>query len=112
MDGANVEGDYPIRKLDIDTPASALHVWHTHFDTAAAQADINVVYPIDRRKELVAEGLIGRVASPAVSFMGFSNVFRMRDEVVPAVVAAVRPTGLAGRPRTSPTVSHTPGSKS
>jgi hypothetical protein len=34
------------------------------------------------------------VASPAVSFMGyFSNVFRMRDEVMPAVVAAVRRSG-------------------
>jgi D-proline reductase (dithiol) PrdB len=94
MDGANVEGDYTIRELDIETPASALHVWHTHFDTAAALADINVVYPIDRLKELVAQGVIGRVASSAVSFMGyFSNVFRMRDEVVPAVVAAVRRAG-------------------
>jgi D-proline reductase (dithiol) PrdB len=83
-----------------------------HFDAAAAHADINVVYPIDRLKELVAQGLIGRVASRAVSVMGFSNMFGMRDEVVPAVVAAVRPTGLAGRPRTSPTVFHTPGSKS
>ncbi len=50
VDGANIEGDYTIRELDIDTPASALKVWHTHFDTAAAQADINVVYPIDRLK--------------------------------------------------------------
>ena len=94
LDGPNIEGDYTIRELDIDTPAAALKVWHTHFDTAAAQADINVVYPIDRLKELAAEGLIGRVASPGVSFMGyFSNVFRMRDEVVPAVVAAVQRSG-------------------
>ena len=94
MDGANIEGDYTIRELDIDSPVSTLHVWHTHFDTAAAQADINVVYPIDRLKELAAAGFIGGVASPAVSFMGyFSNVFRIRDEVVPAVVAAVRRSG-------------------
>jgi len=94
MDGANIEGDYTIRELDIDTPASALHFWHTHFDNAAAQADVNVVYPIERLKELAAEGLIGRVASPAVSFMGyFSNVFRIRDEVVPAIVSAVQRSG-------------------
>jgi D-proline reductase (dithiol) PrdB len=94
MDGANIEGDYTIRELDIDTPVSALTVWHTHFDTAAAQADINVAYPIDRLKELAVEGVIGQVASPAVSFMGyFSNVFRIRDEVVPAVVAAVQRSG-------------------
>lgn len=94
MDGSNIEGDYTIRLLDVDTPTSNLRVWHTHFDTRIAQQDINVVYPIDRLKELAAEGVIGRVASPAVSFMGyFTNVFRMRDEVAPAVVAAVRGSG-------------------
>lgn len=93
MDGPNIEGDYTIRLLDIDTPTADLRIWHTHFDTAAAQADINVVYPIDRLKELANDGTLGRVASPAVSFMGyFTNVFRMRDEVAPAVVDAVRGT--------------------
>ena len=43
MDGANIEGDYTIRELDTAAPAAALHIWHTHFDTAAAVADINVV---------------------------------------------------------------------
>jgi D-proline reductase (dithiol) PrdB len=94
VDGANIEGDYTVRELDIDTPAPELKVWHTHFDPTDARQDINVVYPIDRLQELAAEGFIGRVASPAVSFMGyFSNVFRMRDEVVPAVVATVRRSG-------------------
>jgi D-proline reductase (dithiol) PrdB len=94
MDGPNIEGDYTIRLIDIDTPSSALRTWHTHFDTAAAQQDMNVVYPIDRLKELAVAGVIGRVASPAVSFMGyFSNVFRIRDEVAPAIVDAVRSSG-------------------
>jgi len=94
MDGANIEGDYSIRLLDVDTPLTALRVWHTHFDTRLAQQDINVVYPIDRLKELAQERVIGRVATPAVSFMGyFANVFRIRDEVAPAVVAAVRGSG-------------------
>jgi len=89
MDGPNIEGDYTIRLLDIDTPTSDLSIWHTHFDLAPA-LDINVVYPIDRLKELAADGTIGGVASPAVSFMGyFTNVFRIRDEVAPAVVDAV-----------------------
>ena len=82
------------RLLDVDRPTGELRVWHTHFDTGPAQQDINVVYPIDRLKELAAEGIVGRVASPAVSFMGyFANVFRIRDEVAPAVVAAVRGSG-------------------
>jgi D-proline reductase (dithiol) PrdB len=94
MDGPNIEGDYTIRLLDIDTPTSELNIWHTHFDLAPAREDINVVYPIDRLKELAADGTIGGVANPAVSFMGyFSNVFRIRDEVAPAVVDAVLKSG-------------------
>jgi D-proline reductase (dithiol) PrdB len=94
MDGPNIEGDYTIRLLDTDTPTSELRIWHTHFDLAAAQADINVVYPIDRLKDLAADGTIRDVASPAVSFMGyFSNVFRVRDEVAPAIIDAVKKSG-------------------
>jgi len=94
MDGPNIEGDYTIRLLDIDTPTSDLRIWHTHFDLGPALEDINVVYPIDRLKELAADGTIGGVASPAVSFMGyFTNVFRIRDEVAPAVVDAVQKSG-------------------
>src|SRR5713226_5996711 len=48
MDSANVEGDYTIRLLDIDRDPKELTISHSHFDHAAAEADINVVYPIDR----------------------------------------------------------------
>ena len=90
MDGPNIEGDYTVRVIDIEQPTSGLQISHTHFDTAAAREDINVVYPIDRLNELAAEGVIGRVAPQAISFMGyFSNVYRIRDDVCPAVVSAV-----------------------
>src|SRR5207248_10149131 len=29
MDGDNIEGDYTLRLLDIDTPVSELRIWHT-----------------------------------------------------------------------------------
>src|SRR5579864_9458445 len=94
MDGPNIEGDYSTRLLDINTPTSELRIWHTHFDLGPALEDINVVYSIDRVKELAADGAIGGVANPAVSFMGYlSNVFRIRDEVAPAVVDAVEKSG-------------------
>jgi D-proline reductase (dithiol) PrdB len=94
MDGSNIEGDYTIRRLDTNRAVSELRSSHTHFDRTAAEQDMNVVYPLDRLKELAAEGVIGRVAPWGVSFMGyFTNVFRMRDEVAPAVVAAVKEAG-------------------
>ena len=66
MDGENIEGDYTLRLLDTDTPVSELRIWHTHFDVTAANQDINVVYPVDRLKELAVEGTVARVATPAV----------------------------------------------
>ncbi len=91
MDGPHIEGDYTIRLLDTSLPTQSLSTWHTHFDVASAQEDFNIVYPIDRLKELAAEGVIGQVAAHGVSFMGyFTNVFRMRDEVAPQVVGALK----------------------
>jgi D-proline reductase (dithiol) PrdB len=41
-----------------------------NFDRAGAIADLNVVYPVDRLAELVADGVIGSVAPTHISFMG------------------------------------------
>lgn len=41
-----------------------------NFDRAGLTADLNVAYPADRLDELVADGVIGSVASSHVSFMG------------------------------------------
>jgi len=97
MDGPNIEGDYTIRVLDTAADPRTLKIWHTHFDLTAAQEDVNVVYPIDALHALAEEGMIGKVEPVAVSFMGyFSNVFRMRDEVAPAVVQVLRDAGADG----------------
>ena len=39
-------------------------------DRSGFQEDINVVFPIDRFKELESEGVIGRLADVNYSFMG------------------------------------------
>lgn len=41
-----------------------------NFDRTGFQQDINVVFPIDRLKELAADGVIGEVADYHYSFMG------------------------------------------
>lgn len=97
MDGPNIEGDYTIRLLDIDAPLHQLVISQTHFDTGPAYEDPNVVYPIDRLKELQQQGIIGQVAPQGVSFMGFfTNAFRIRDEVAPAIVAALHAQNVDG----------------
>ena len=44
-----------------------------NFDRAGFQRDLNVVYPIDRLRELVAEGVIGGVAETHFSVMGSTD---------------------------------------
>jgi D-proline reductase (dithiol) PrdB len=60
------------RVIPGDTPAAKLVMSHVsvNFDRSGFQADLNVVFPIDRLAELAQEGFIGSVAQYHYSFMG------------------------------------------
>ena len=47
-----------------------------NYDRTGFQEDRNVVFPIDRLRELAAEG-IGSVAIPIISFMGATDPIQM-----------------------------------
>ncbi|NNL84522.1 MAG: selenoprotein B glycine/betaine/sarcosine/D-proline reductase [Myxococcales bacterium] len=49
----------------------------SNFDRTGFQHDYNVVFPLDRLKELAEEGLIGSVAKYHYSFMGATDPKRM-----------------------------------
>lgn len=65
-------GDGSYRVIAADTPARDLVMSHisVNFDRTGFQQDHNVVFPIDRLRELVADGIIGSMASVHYSFMG------------------------------------------
>ena len=64
------DGSY--RVIPAQTPASELVMSHVsvNFDRTGFQQDHNVVFPIDRLRELVADGTVGSMASVHYSFMG------------------------------------------
>jgi D-proline reductase (dithiol) PrdB len=64
------EGSYRI--IPADTIARDLVMSHVsvNFDRTGFQQDHNVVFPIDRLRELVAEGTVGSMAALHYSFMG------------------------------------------
>jgi D-proline reductase (dithiol) PrdB len=70
-----VSGDTDYRALPADTPADRLLMTHVsvNFDRTGFQRDVNVVYPLDRLREMAAEGAIGSVAATHYSFMGASD---------------------------------------
>jgi len=65
--------DYRI--IASDTPPSEIVMSHisTNYDRTGYQQDINVVFPLQRLKELVKEGEIGSVAQYHYSFMGATD---------------------------------------
>ena len=50
-----------------------------NFDRAGFQRDINVVFPIDRLKDLASEGVIGSVADTHYTVMGSTDPAAMRE---------------------------------
>lgn len=65
-------GSAEFRRLPAATPAADILMSHVsiNFDRAGFQRDINVVYPIDRLRELADEGVIGGVADTHYTIMG------------------------------------------
>jgi D-proline reductase (dithiol) PrdB len=84
--GLVVRGDDPFRGRDADyrvipgdTRPDDLLISHIsiNFDRTGFQEDWNVVFPLDRLRELAAEGVIGSVARTHYSFMGATDPVQM-----------------------------------
>lgn len=60
------------RAIGRETPAGDIVMSHTsvNFDRSGLAEDVNVVFPIDRFRELEASGAIGSMADVHYSFMG------------------------------------------
>jgi D-proline reductase (dithiol) PrdB len=68
-------GSAECRFLPASMPAADILMSHVsiNFDRAGFQRDLNVVYPIDRLRELAAEGVIGGVAETHFTVMGSTD---------------------------------------
>src|SRR6201989_631396 len=65
-------GDLGFRIIPDDAQTSDLMVTHHHYDHADADADINVVFPLDVLRDLKEEGFIREVARKHVGYMGYT----------------------------------------
>ena len=72
----DVDGDNSWRVIPGEVESRQLMVTHEHYDHSDADQDINCVFPLDRLRELVAEGIIGGVSDVHLGFMGYSQNFR------------------------------------
>jgi D-proline reductase (dithiol) PrdB len=73
------DADY--RAIPSDTRAADLLISHIsiNFDRTGFQEDWNVVFPLDRLRDLEREGAIGSIADTHYSFMGATDPVQMES---------------------------------
>ncbi len=91
------EGDPTFRAIDTSGAVSDLVITHDYYDHRDADKDINVVFPIDRLRELEKEGMIGSVATKYYGFMGHilgRHVHRLINGSAPEVAKRLAGDGV------------------
>jgi hypothetical protein len=90
-------GDTSWRAIAGDAETKDLRYDDEHYDHACVDRDLNCVFPIDRVRELAAEGRVGGLTARHFS-LGFSQALReLRERVIPQLVREVdreRPTAV------------------
>ncbi len=80
------EGEKEFRVIPGDVDTAELMITHPFYDHSDADRDVNCVFPLDRLRELAAEGAIAGVNNVHVGWMGtFPNLRDVYNETVPAI---------------------------
>ncbi len=78
----HTKDDTSYREISKDAAITELRISHFGYRTQDAQRDPNCVFPMERMRELAADGVIGELADPAYSFMGgIYSARRVRAEL-------------------------------
>ena len=89
-------GEQSYRVIPADTPSADIIQSHTSlgFDRVPIMRDVNITYPIDRLRDLVARGEVGGLAPNGYSFMGAQReLTRIEGETGPDVARRLREDG-------------------
>lgn len=70
FDMLDKQGDPTYRELPSGTPKEDYTITHDYYDHTDADRDLNIVFPIDRLREMRDAGLIGGLAGTNYGFMG------------------------------------------
>jgi D-proline reductase (dithiol) PrdB len=97
FDMQNADGDASFRLIPRTVSPADLTITHDYYDHAAADRDVNVVFPLERLRELATAGRIGRVAPRHVGAMGHildREERRLVAESAPAIARLLREDGV------------------
>lgn len=82
-----VRDDLTFRLIPKDIDVQRLAISHNNYDHTDAEKDPNVVFPLERLRELEREGFIGELAPEAITIMG--RIFRrtqLQKEMIPQML--------------------------
>jgi D-proline reductase (dithiol) PrdB len=88
----DARNDHRLDAIDQHAPADDFQIHDSYYDHRDAEQDINCIFPIERLRELAANGEIGQVSERLWSgFMGrIYNRSKVMEESAPAFAAALR----------------------
>jgi D-proline reductase (dithiol) PrdB len=95
FDVASPHGDWTFRKIPMDVDISDLEITHTHYNHVEADKDINCIFPVDRLRELLADGLVGGISPHAYSIMGFNpDPTNLVNQTIPELTEQYKSDGV------------------
>jgi D-proline reductase (dithiol) PrdB len=72
FDTAHPIGDYSFRAVPSSARVDELEIHQIKFPTFGAHEDLNVIFPIERLRELVADSTLGGLTARLFSFVGYN----------------------------------------
>ncbi len=91
----NLAGDFTFREIPGDAKSSDLMVSHGGYDNGDVNKDVNCMFPIDRIRELAAEGFIKEIAPVNFGFMGGGgDQAKFTDETGPEIAKRLKEEGV------------------
>ena len=94
LDVVHPIGDFTYRRVPTDADVDTLEIHHLKYPVHGAQRDLNVVFPLERLRELHDEGVIGPLTDNFYTVLGYNmdplGVEERLAEDVAAALAAER----------------------
>jgi D-proline reductase (dithiol) PrdB len=97
FDMMDPDGDPTFREIPAHTSPRDLRITHDYYDHTDADRDINVVFPLERVRELETLGEIGAVNPRHFSFMGHiknAHIATLLNDTAPGVASALKSDGV------------------
>ena len=91
FDTVHPVGDYSFRRVPTNSKTTDLEIHQLKYPTFGAERDLNVIFPIERLRELVEEKFIGSLTENFFSFIGYNmDAERLERTLAEDIAEAVK----------------------